>query len=127
MGQDGEDGFTGGALNPPDREAPEADTRIMRVSRQASTAVTGRFVGELEAKSKEKGKHTFDKRLAVVKQLHIGGFVVKIDGDSPVFSCRFGGVAHVSPLWYRALNVMRHDAGNALKLQENVTGSGRYH
>jgi hypothetical protein len=71
MGQDGEDGFTGGALNPPDREATEADTRIMGVSRQASTAVTGRFMGELEAKSKEKGEHTFDKRLAVAKQLHV--------------------------------------------------------
>jgi hypothetical protein len=127
LGQDSEDGFTGSALNPPDREATKADTRIMRVSRQASTAVTGRFVGELEAKSQEKGEDAFDKRLAVAKQLYVGGFVVKIDGDGPVFSCRFGGVAHVSPLWYRALNVRRHDAGNALKLQENVTGSGHYH
>jgi len=55
MGQDREDGFAGGALNPPDREAAEADTRIMGVARQASTAVTGRLVSELEAKSKEKG------------------------------------------------------------------------
>src|SRR5215468_6977198 len=97
MGHDGEDGSTRGALNAPEREATEADTRIMGVARQASTAVTGRFVGELEAKSQEKGEHAFDKRLAVAKELPVGGFVVKIDGDGPVFSCRFGGVAHVSP------------------------------
>src|SRR5262249_54627097 len=90
-------GFTGGALNSPDREATEADTRIMGVSRQASTAVAGRFVGELEANRQEKSEHAFDKRIAVTKELHVGGLVVKIDGDGPVFSCRFGGVAHVSP------------------------------
>jgi hypothetical protein len=117
-------GFAGGALNPPDREATEADTRIMGVARQASTAVTACLVGKLEAKSKEKGHNELNERFAIAQQLQVSGFILEIDGHRTVCSGRFGGVAHVSPLWYRVLNVMRHDAGNALKLQENRDGIG---
>jgi hypothetical protein len=37
----------------------------MGVSRQASTAVTGRFVGELEAKSQEQGHNKLNERFAI--------------------------------------------------------------
>lgn len=122
MGQDRKDGFAGGALHPPDREAAEADTRTMGVARQASTTVTGRLGSELEAKSKEKGHNELNERFAIAQQLQVGGVILEIDGNRAVFSCRFGGVAHVSPLWYRVSNVIRHDAGNALKFQENRDG-----
>ena len=91
----------------------------MGVARQASTAVTGRFVSELEAKSKEKGHNELNERFAIAEQLQVGGVILEIDGNRAVLSCRFGGAAHVSPLWYRVSNVIRHDAGNALKFQES--------
>jgi hypothetical protein len=37
------------------------------VSRQAATAVTGRFVGELEAKGKEKGHNKLNKCFAILQ------------------------------------------------------------
>jgi len=114
MGQDGEDGFACGTLNPPDRETTEADTRIMRMTRQASTtAGTGRLMGELEAKSEEKGPHELNERVAIAQQEQVCGFILEIDGNRTVCSCRFGGVAHVLPLWYRVANVIRHEAGKA--------------
>jgi hypothetical protein len=119
MGQDCKDSFAGRTLNPPDREATEADSDIMGVARQASTTVTGRLVGELEAKSKEKGHNELNERFAIAQQLQVGGVILEIDGNRAVFSCRFGGIAHVLSLWYRVLNVIRHDAGNALRFQEN--------
>jgi len=123
MRQDGEDGFASGTLNPSDRETTEADTRIMRMTRQASTtAGTGRLVGELKAKSQEKGHHELNERVAIAQQVQVGGFILEIDGNRAVYSCRFGGVAHVSPLWYRVVNVIRHDAGNAWQFQENHDG-----
>ena len=70
----------------------------MRVARQAPAAATGRLVCELKAEGQEKGEDTFDKRLAIAKQLKVGRFVLKIDGDGAVFAGRFGCCAHVSPL-----------------------------
>ena len=69
----------------------------MRVARQAPAAATGRLVFELKAQGQEKGEHAFDKRLAIAKQLKVGRFVLKIDGDGPVFAGLAGGVAHGSP------------------------------
>jgi hypothetical protein len=54
-------------------------------------------VSQLKAKSQEKGEHAFDKRFAIAQELTIGGFVLKIDGDGPVYAWLFGGVMHVSP------------------------------
>jgi hypothetical protein len=82
--QDGEDGFTPRTLDAPDRETAQPDAHIMRMPRQAPTAVTGRLVGELKAQGKEKGDHQFDKRLPIVKQLKVGCFIVEIDGDGAV-------------------------------------------
>ncbi len=79
MRQDGEHRTTRGALDPPDGDATQADTGIMRVARQASTAVTGRLVCQLKAKGQEKGEDAFDKGLAITKQLKVGRFVLEID------------------------------------------------
>jgi hypothetical protein len=103
MRQDGEDGFARGALDPPDGDATQADTGIMRVARQAPTAVTGRLVEELKAEGEKEREYEFNKGLAVAKQLKVGRFVSKIDGDGPVFAGPFGGCAHVSPLCHQVL------------------------
>jgi hypothetical protein len=58
-------------------------------------------VSKLKAKSKEKGHNELNEPFAIAQQLQVGGFMLEIDGHRTVFSCRFGGVAHVSPLWYR--------------------------
>jgi hypothetical protein len=72
----------------------------MGVARQAPATATGGLVGELKAKRQEKGHDTFEECLAIVKQLHVGRFVLKIDGDGAVFSRRFGCCTHVLPLWH---------------------------
>jgi hypothetical protein len=43
-------------------------------------------VFQLKAKGQEKGDHQCDKRLAIVKPLNVGHFVVEIDGDGAVVS-----------------------------------------
>ena len=68
------------------------------MARQASAPVTRRLVCELKAEGQEKGEDAFDKRLAIAQQLQVGGFILEINSDSAVFSCRFGRCAHVSPL-----------------------------
>jgi hypothetical protein len=52
---------------------------------------------QLKAQGEDESDHQFDKGLAVVKQLQTGRFVLKIDGDSPVFTGRAGGGSHGSP------------------------------
>jgi hypothetical protein len=76
---------------------PPTDAHVMRVTGQAPAAATGRLMLELKAKGEEKGEDEFDKRLAVIKELKVGHFIVEIDGDGAVFSSRFGRCAHVSP------------------------------
>jgi hypothetical protein len=73
----------------------------MRVARQAPAAATGRLVLELKSEGHDERQHQFDKCLAVAQQLNVGRFVLKIDGDGPVFSRRFGRCAHVSPLYHQ--------------------------
>ncbi len=58
-------------------------------------------MGELQAKSEEKGEDALDKRLAITKQLKVRRFVSKIPGDGPVFAGLFGCYAHVSPLGHQ--------------------------
>ena len=53
---------------------------------QASAAGTSRLVFQLKAKRQEEGEHKPEKRLAITKQLKVGGFVLKIGGDSPIFA-----------------------------------------
>jgi hypothetical protein len=73
----------------------------MRVARQAPAAATGRLMPELKAQGQHEGHDTFEKRLAIAKQLKVGRFVSKIDGDRAVFSGRFGRYAYVSPLCHQ--------------------------
>jgi len=68
----------------------------MRVARQAPTAATGRLMLELKAKGEEKGKDELDKRLAVVKELTVGRFIVEIDGDGAVIAGLAAGQAHLA-------------------------------
>jgi hypothetical protein len=82
---------------------PQPDTDIMGVARQAPAPATGRLVPQLKAQSEDERDHPFDKGLAVVKQLQVGRFVPKIDGDSPVFSRRLSHYAHASPPCHQVL------------------------
>ena len=56
----------------------------MGVARQAPASATGGLMGELKAKRQDEREDTFDKRLAVIKELNVGRFVPKIDGDGPL-------------------------------------------
>ena len=85
---------------------------------QAPAAATGHLVFQLKAQSQEEGEHELEERLAIVKQLKVRRFMLKIDGDGPVFSCRLGGLAHLSPPLRWSLALMRHHGGNVLKYQE---------
>jgi hypothetical protein len=77
--QDGEHRFARGTLDTPDGEATQADTGIMGVARQVSAPATDGFVFQLKAEGHDKGEDTFEKCLAIAKQLKIGGFVLKIE------------------------------------------------
>src|SRR5207248_539249 len=79
-----------------------ADTDIMRMPCQASTAATGRLVFELEAKGQDEGEDTLEERLAIAQQRKVGRFVSKIDSDGAVFAGPFGGLSHMSPLGHQA-------------------------
>ena len=52
---------------------------------------------QLQTEGEEDSEHTFNKRFAIAKQLEVGGFILKIDGDSPVFVGLVDGVSHRSP------------------------------
>jgi hypothetical protein len=96
MRQDREDRFARGALKTPESDPTQTDTHVMRVARQASAAATGRLVCELKAEGQEKGEDAFDKRLAIAKQLKVGGFILEINCEGPVFAGLASGVAHGS-------------------------------
>jgi hypothetical protein len=68
----------------------------MRVAGQTA-AVTGRFVVELKPNGEDEGEDKLDKRLTIVNQLKVSGFIVEIDGYRAVFPWRFGGLSHVFP------------------------------
>jgi hypothetical protein len=94
VGQDGEHCVTRRALDTPDGETTQTDADIMRVARQAPAAATGRLLPELKAQGQHEGHDTFEKRLAIAKELNVGRFVSKIDADRAVFSGRFGCYCH---------------------------------
>ena len=121
-------GFTRRTLDPPDGDATQADTGIMRVARQASTAVAGRLVCQLKAKGEEKGEDAFDKGLAVAKELKIGGFVLKVDGNGPVLAGLAGSGAHGSSSGQRVgvADDPQH-GGRSAQLQGGGEGVERYH
>ena len=69
----------------------------MRMPRQAPSAVTGRLVGKVKAHGQEEGEHELAERLAIAKQRKVGRFILKINGDSPVFAWLFSSASHGSP------------------------------
>src|SRR6266852_3318090 len=85
MREDREHRFAPCTLDAPDGETTQPDTDVMRVACQTPAPAAGRLVFELKAKGQEKGEDTFEKRFAIAKQLKVGRFMLKIDGDGPVF------------------------------------------
>jgi hypothetical protein len=96
--QDSEHGFARGALDTPDRKTIQPDPNIMRVARQAPSTTAGHLVCELKADGQNEGQHTFDKGLAISKQLNVGRVILKIGRDGPIFAGLAGFVSHGSPL-----------------------------
>ena len=90
VGQDGEHGTTRGALDAPDADATQANPDVMGVAGEAPSAATARLVIELKAQGHEESEDTFEKRLAIAQEAKVGGFVLKINGDSAVVSCPCG-------------------------------------
>ena len=95
----------------------------MGVACQAPASLIGRLVFQLKAKGQEKGDHQFDTRLAIVKPLNVGRFIVEIDGDSAVVSRLCGcwwPMGH--PHSIRSRQRMQYGEGNTLKSQDNRAG-----
>jgi hypothetical protein len=65
--------------------------------RHAPSAVTGHLVSKLKAHGQEEGEHELEERLAIAQQLKVGRFILKINGDSPVFAWLFRSASHESP------------------------------
>ena len=90
VGQDGEHCTTCGALDTPDADATQANPDIMGVAGEAPAAATARLVIKLKAQGHEESEDTFEKRLAIVQEAKVGGFILEINGDSAVVSCPCG-------------------------------------
>src|SRR5215467_6923943 len=97
MRQDGEDRLAPRTLNAPDGHPTQAYTHIMGVTRQAPTPITGGLMLQLEAEGQKEGEDALEKRLAIAQELKVGGFVLEIDSESPVFAGLASCVAHESP------------------------------
>jgi hypothetical protein len=97
MRQDREHRLARRTLDAPDRESAQPDTDVVRVACQAAAAGTSRLVFQLKAKRQEEGEYKLEKRLAITKQLKVGGFVLEIDGDRPIFAGLASLFGHGSP------------------------------
>lgn len=69
----------------------------MRVASETPAPAARGLVFQLKAQGHHKGNDTFEKRFAIAKQLKVGRFVSKIDGDGAVFSRRSSLLAHMLP------------------------------
>src|SRR5215470_1464590 len=70
----------------------------MGVTGQTAAAVAAGLMVELKAKREDKRQNELNEGFAIADQLKISGLILEINGDGVVFSYRFGGVVHVSPL-----------------------------
>src|SRR5215467_5408814 len=91
----------------------------MGVARQAPSSAAGRLVFQLKTQGHYEGQDTFEKRLAIAKQLEVGRFAPEIDGDSTVFAGLAGSVAHGHPSVIRSRKLRGHNRGNALQSQDH--------
>jgi hypothetical protein len=123
MRENREYGFARGTLDTPDGETTQADTGIMGVACQASAPATGGFMFQLKAEGHDEGENTFEKRLAIAKQLEVRRFTPEINGDGAVFAGLVGRVAHGHPSVIRSRKLRRHHGGNACKSQGATTKS----
>jgi hypothetical protein len=73
----------------------------------------------LKAEGHDEGEDTFEERLAIVKQLHVGRFVLKIDGDGPVFASLAGCGSHGHPQVRWSMQLVTKGEGNASLFQED--------
>jgi hypothetical protein len=89
----------------------------MGVSGQTPTTGAGRLVCELKAQGEEKGKDEFDKCLAIVHQLQVGGWLLEIDRDGTVLAGRFSALSHVSSSVEMAVGADETSWGNVLRDQ----------
>jgi hypothetical protein len=58
----------------------------MGVACETPASLAGALVCELKADGPEKSEHPVEERLAVVKQVSVGRFIVEINGDGAVVS-----------------------------------------
>jgi hypothetical protein len=77
----------------------------MGMTGQTATTRTGRLVGKLKADREDKSEDELNERLVIAEQLHISGFVVKIDGDGAVLAGRFGGRLNMLPFAEMAVGI----------------------
>src|SRR5439155_11806264 len=117
MRQDRKDRLARGALYAPDGEPAQSNPSIMGVSGQTPTTGAGRLVCELKAQGEEKGKDEFDKCLAIVHQLQVGGWLLEIDRDGTVLAGRFSALSHVSSSVEMAVGADETSWGNVLRDQ----------
>src|SRR2546425_11702813 len=94
VGQHRQDRLACGALKAPDGEPAQSNPRLMGVAGQTPATGAGRFMGELKAQGEEKGEDTFDKCLAIVHQLQVGGWLLEIDRDGTVLAARVSALFH---------------------------------
>jgi hypothetical protein len=96
-GEDRAHRATRGTLAAPARPPMQTDANIMRVARQTPSAATGCLVCQLKAEGEAERHPQCAKGVAGGTELKGGCFVRKIDGDGPVFACRFGCFPQVLP------------------------------
>jgi len=77
-------------------------------------------VFQLQAEGQHEGEDAFEERLAIVKQLHVGRFVLKIDGDGPVFARLASGGSHSHPQVRWSMQWVTKGEGNAALFQEDL-------
>ena len=68
----------------------------MGVAHQAPATTTAGLVFELKAQGEEKSEDEFDKCLAIVHQLQVGGWLLEIDRNGTVLAGRFSALSHGS-------------------------------
>jgi hypothetical protein len=78
---------------------------------------------QLKAQGEEESDHLFDQRLAVVKPLNGGRFIVEIGGNGPVLTGLARGVSHEAPSGQMVETLVTQDEGKTAPFhgdRENV-------
>jgi hypothetical protein len=70
-------------------------------------------VGELKPKREDERQDELDKRLAVVHELKVSGFILEIDPDSTIFTYPIGDFCHGFPQVMRSQSLMGYHGGRS--------------